>query len=72
MPKDSELKQQLASVRYQYRDGLLLMEPKKAYKERLGKSPDRADSFVLTFAPAAHARRRTLDLPDSSGSWQSA
>lgn len=71
MPKGSELKQQLASVRYQYKDGLLLMEPKKAYKARLGKSPDRADSFVLTFAPAAHARRRTMDLPDSPGSWQS-
>lgn len=50
MPRDPELKAQLASVRYQYKDGLLLMEPKKEYKKRVGKSPDRADSWVLSFA----------------------
>lgn len=50
MPKDAELKVQLASVGYKYKDGLLLMEAKKDYKSRLGKSPDRADSWVLTFA----------------------
>lgn len=50
MPKDPELKAQIASVRYTYRDGLLLMEPKKDHKKRLGRSPDRADAWVLTFA----------------------
>lgn len=50
MPPDPELKAQLASYRYGYRDGLLLMEPKKDYKKRMGRSPDRADSWVLTFA----------------------
>lgn len=49
LPVDPELKAQLPSVKYSYRDGLLLMEAKKDYKKRLGKSPDRADSWVLTF-----------------------
>jgi len=47
---DPELKSQLSSYRYSYRDGLLLMEAKKDYKKRIGKSPDRADSWILTFA----------------------
>jgi len=50
MDKDPELKSQLGSYRYSYRDGLLLMESKKDYKKRLSKSPDRADSWILTFA----------------------
>lgn len=47
---DPELKSQLASYRYGYNGGLLLMESKKDYKKRLGKSPDRADSWILTHA----------------------
>ena len=35
MDKDPELKSQLGSYRYSYRDGLLLMESKKDYKKRL-------------------------------------
>ncbi len=50
MPVDPEVKSQLSSCRYGYKDGLLIMEPKKDYKKRLGKSPDRADSWILTFA----------------------
>lgn len=51
MPADSELKSQLCAYRYSYRDGVLLMEAKKDYKKRMGKSPDRADSWILTHAP---------------------
>jgi phage terminase large subunit len=50
MPRDPELKTQIAAVRYSYKDGLLLMEPKKEHKKRLGRSPDRADAWILTFA----------------------
>lgn len=45
---DPELKSQLASVKYKYKDGLLLMQSKKEYKSEFGKSPDRADAFVLS------------------------
>lgn len=49
---DSELKAQIASYRYGYKDGVLLMESKKEYKKRMGgKSPDRADGWILTHAP---------------------
>lgn len=62
MPPDPELKSQVSSVRYSYKDGVLLMEPKKDYKKRLGKSPDRADSWVLTFA-GRDAPRKSLPPP---------
>lgn len=56
LPKDPELKSQLSSVRYLYKDGLLLIESKKDYKGRFSKSPDRADAFVLTFAASKRPR----------------
>ena len=48
--RDPELKSQVSSLRYSYRDGVLLMQDKKEYKKAFGRSPDRADAFVLTFA----------------------
>ncbi|MCW5141068.1 TerL protein [Burkholderia cenocepacia] len=58
MPADPELKSQLASVKYQFRDGALLIQSKKEYKAEFGKSPDRADAFILTFlAPTEEARK---------------
>jgi len=49
MPNDPELKTQLSAVKYGYKNGLLLMEAKKEHKKRLGRSPDRADAWILTF-----------------------
>lgn len=46
---DTKLKSQLSSLKYKYKDGLLIMQNKKEYKSEFGKSPDRADAFVLTF-----------------------
>jgi phage terminase large subunit len=69
VPPDPELKSQACSVRYSYKDGLLVMEPKKEYKKRMGRSPDRADGWMLTFAvddtpkPAKKPRAR------AAGSW---
>jgi phage terminase large subunit len=51
MPTDPELKSQLSSYRYGYKNGVLLMESKKEYKKRIGKSPDRADAWILTHTP---------------------
>ncbi len=47
-PIDEELRRQLCSVRYKVVDsnGKLKLEPKQETKERLGRSPDRADAFV--------------------------
>lgn len=45
-----EIKSQIGAMRYLYKNGLLLMMSKKDYKKEFGKSPDRADAFVLSFA----------------------
>lgn len=50
LDKDPDIKAQLSSLKYGYKDGLLLMQDKKQYKKEFGRSPDRADGFILTFA----------------------
>lgn len=67
---DAELRTQLGSVRYGYRDGLLLMQSKKEYKKEFGKSPDRADAFVLSHAVPPNAKRQTSNRPAAvQGGW---
>lgn len=51
LPDSADLKTQLCSVRYTYRNGLLLMQNKKEYKRMFGSSPDHADAWVLTHHP---------------------
>lgn len=65
MPNDGELRAQLASVKYHYKDGLLIMQSKKEYKGEFGKSPDRADAFVLSFVPAKIRRTGPVATADS-------
>lgn len=48
---DEELADDLCSVNKDYDSkGRLRLEPKDKVKERIGRSPDKADAFVLTFA----------------------
>lgn len=49
MDDDPEFKAQISSLKYSYRDGMLLMQDKKTYKKEFGRSPDKADAFVLSF-----------------------
>lgn len=51
LPQDDELSAQLSTRKYTInsRDQLIL-EDKKTYKRRIGRSPDRADALVLAFA----------------------
>ena len=58
MAHDPKMKMQIAAMRYGYKDGLLLMMDKKTYKKEFGFSPDRADAFMLTFAPIRDAASR--------------
>lgn len=71
MHNDGELKSQVSSVKYRYKDGLLLMQSKKEYKAEFGKSPDRADAFVLTFVPVKQRANKTpkkkLHAPNPHG-----
>jgi hypothetical protein len=49
--KDDELLDDLCSVNKMYdNSGRLQLETKDRVKERIGRSPDKADAFVLTFA----------------------
>lgn len=50
LPNDQELQVDLTALHYEYRNSLLLMESKDDAKKRGIKSPDRADSLMLTFA----------------------
>lgn len=51
LPKDEKLLDELCSVNKSYDSkGRLLLESKDEVKKRLGRSPDLADAFVLTFA----------------------
>lgn len=53
IPDDETLVNQLASVKYDYRNEKILVESKKEMRERLGDSasPDRADVIVMGAAP---------------------
>jgi hypothetical protein len=75
IPNDPKLINQLASIRYTVRGsgGQLWVEPKDKYKQRVGKSPDRADALMLMLWGAKSMRDpnrgfdrvprgRTLDL----------
>ena len=56
LPDDPELCKELCIPKYKYRvDDRKQIEEKDEIKKRMGgKSPDRADSFVLTFAQPVH------------------
>lgn len=50
IPNDADLKVELSAPTYQKNDaGQIVLESKKDIKERIGKSPDHADSLALTF-----------------------
>lgn len=65
LPMDNDLKTQAGAMRYSYRDGVLLMESKKEYKKRVLRSPDDADSWVLTFLPSRlmPVVQQSFDIP---------
>ena len=45
--KDEELRRELSSVSYEYRNGKIMLEPKDKVKERIGRSPDKADAYII-------------------------
>lgn len=66
IPDDDVLQGDICAVGYKYTSSTQLqMEDKEEVKRRLGKSPDGADAFVLTFAePVAP---KPLDIPLVAG-----
>ena len=52
LPYDDELTQELTEIRYEIKsDGKIAIEPKEDLKQRLKRSPGKADALSLTFYP---------------------
>ena len=49
LPQDEQLKEEAIATRYIIKNDKMACEPKDIVKLRLGRSPDRWDSFILTF-----------------------
>uniref|UniRef100_A0A6M3IF81 Putative terminase n=1 Tax=viral metagenome TaxID=1070528 RepID=A0A6M3IF81_9ZZZZ len=45
--QDSELRRQLTAPTYEIRNGRIKIEEKEKIKDRLGRSPDRADTYIM-------------------------
>lgn len=50
LPNDMDLIKELSTPTYALKNGKLLLEPKEKIKERLKRSPDKADALAQTFA----------------------
>jgi phage terminase large subunit len=57
------LKEELANTYFLPADGKFKLEPKKNIRERLGRSPDDSDAFVLCIAARRAARLNDFTLP---------
>jgi len=63
IPNDPILIRQLGSVKYHYRsNGKTAVEPKDEVKSRLGRSPDRADAYILGLWGAKFIRDPSKDF----------
>lgn len=68
LPNEPDLKTDLTALKYKFKASLRLMEAKDEAKKRGIKSPDRADSLMLTFAYPVKSRRRFVPPPPPAGS----
>ena len=51
LPDDSNLRAELAAIKWAPKSGRIAVTPKEQIREHLGRSPDRADALLLAFAP---------------------
>lgn len=67
IPNDDELIDDLCSVNKKYDNkGRLQLESKDDVKKRIGRSPDKADAFVLTFAEPVIDKEKVKEYNDDS------
>ena len=62
--EDSELARQLTSVRWRTSDGKMGVELKEHTRQRLGRSPDRADAYVMGVWAVRNAEKISLSQSD--------
>lgn len=67
---DQMIQTELCVPTYHFKNGRMLIEPKEKIKERLGKSPDRADAYVMglwrSLQLMPEARRNVAYEPEQS------
>jgi phage terminase large subunit len=63
LPDEPDIIAELTETNYTFKGDALLLEPKEVIKVKLGRSPDLADAFVLTFADHVAPRAVTSPLP---------
>lgn len=56
IPDDRELKEELCALTYAFQGDKLRVVEKKIIKQKLGRSPDKADALALTFAAPVRKR----------------
>jgi len=64
--QDDQLKGQLTTPTYLYRNSKILIEPKDDIKERLGRSPDRGDAYVNGLFALRYVKPKTQRKSKSS------
>lgn len=57
LPPDDELREELVGLEYDLRRDRILLEDKDDIRDRIGRSPDKADALALTFAEPINAVR---------------
>lgn len=60
LPADDELLTELLATKYEIRSGRIQLDAKARVKKRIGRSPDKADAFVLAHAPMKVSRHATF------------
>jgi len=63
--EDKDLARELSSASYLIRNGKILIEPKEKIKERLGRSPDKADAYII----GLHTLNDAV-IAESYGDWR--
>lgn len=63
--EDKDLARELSSASYLVRNGKILIEPKDKIKERLGRSPDKADAYLI----GLHTLNNAV-ISDNFGDWE--
>lgn len=66
LPSDPELAEELCAPTYSYKGDKIIIEPKEKIKERMGRSPDKADALACTFAHPVVAGQRLIDAQGHS------
>lgn len=61
IPDDYSLREELRVAEYEVKNGIIKVMKKEVFRQKIKRSPDRADALCLTFAPFERARFMSLE-----------